>query len=63
MVRPLLDLTKKSTEWHWKNDQQLAFEHLKQAMISKPVLQHPNLDKTFYLQTDALKYSVGAVLS
>ncbi len=32
-------------------------------MISKPVLQQPNFDKTFYLQMDTLKYRVGAVLS
>jgi len=31
-------------------------------MVSKPVLQQPNFNKTFYLQMDALKYGVGAVL-
>ena len=31
-------------------------------MVSKPILQQPNFDKTFYLQMDALKYGVGAVL-
>jgi hypothetical protein len=32
-------------------------------MVSKPVLQQPNFNKTFYLQTDASKYRVEAVLS
>jgi hypothetical protein len=43
--------------------QQRAFNDLKEKMCEKPVLQQPNFDKTFYLQTDASAYSMGAVLS
>ena len=32
-------------------------------MISKPVLQQLDFNKTFYLQTDTSKYGVGVVLS
>jgi len=32
-------------------------------MCEKPVLRQPNFKKTFYLQTGALAYSMGAVLS
>ncbi len=32
-------------------------------MCEQPVLHQPNFDKTFYLQTDASAYSMGAVLS
>ena len=39
------------------------FEELRDRMVHKLVLQQPNFDRTFYLQTDASKYRVGAVLS
>ena len=32
-------------------------------MVSKPVLCQPDFSKTFYLQTNTLKYGVGAILS
>ncbi len=60
---PLLDLTKHVTPWHWKADQQSAFEGLCDKMCEKPVLRQPNFEKTFYLQTDVSAYGVGTVLS
>src|SRR5216683_1816783 len=63
IARPLLDLTKQAMIWHWDDKEQRAFKTLWDKMVSKPVLQQPDFDKTFYLQTDASKYSVGAVLS
>jgi hypothetical protein len=63
VARPLLELTKKTIEWHWDGEQQDAFEQLRQRMISKPILTHPDHTKTFYVQTDASAYGVGAVLS
>jgi len=63
IARPLLDLTKQATPWHWDDKEQGAFEVLRDKMVSKPVLQQPDFDKTFYLQTNASKYGVGAVLS
>ena len=38
LARPLLDLTKKTTPWHWKERQQAAFEALRDRMCSKPIL-------------------------
>jgi hypothetical protein len=63
IARPLLDLTKQATPWHWEDPQQQAFEELRDKMVSKPVLQQPDFNKVFYLQTDTSKYGVGAVLS
>ncbi len=63
IARPLLDLTKQATTWHWDDKEQQAFESLRDKMVSKPVLQQPNFNKTFYLQMDVSKYGVGVVLS
>ena len=42
--------------------EQQAFETLRDKMVSKPMLQQPNFNKMFYLQTNTSKYRVGAVL-
>ena len=63
IARPLLDLTKKTTPWHWGEQQFKVFEELKTCMCSSPVLAQPNLDKQFILQVDASAYGVGTILS
>src|SRR5579863_8916734 len=63
IARPLLDLTIKTTPWHWGNDQQKAFEHLRDQMCSKPVLKQPDFTKKFFVHSDASVYGVGAILS
>jgi hypothetical protein len=60
---PLLDLTKKASSWLWGKREQNSFETLKEQMCAHPVLQQPNFNKRFYLQTDASGYGLGAVLS
>ena len=45
IARPLLDLIKKTTPWHWGEHQLKAFEELKSRMCSRPVLTQPNFDK------------------
>ena len=63
IARPLLQLTKKATPWHWGEEQMQAFEELKTRMCTAPVLKQPDFEKQFYLQVDALVYGVGTVLS
>jgi hypothetical protein len=62
IARPLIDLTRKMTAFHWDHEQVKAFETLKTLMCSRPILRQPDYTKQFFLATDASAYGVGAVL-
>lgn len=61
---PLTDLTRKSgsTQLPWGAEQERAFLDLKQALCDDPVVQSPNFDLPFTVQTDASRVGLGAVL-
>lgn len=62
LSKPLTNLLKKGVLFTWTSETQAAFEALKQALVSTPVLQLPNFTKPFVIQTDASEKGVGAVL-
>jgi hypothetical protein len=61
IAKPLTTLLKKKNSW--PNDADAAFNSLKQAMCSAPVLTLPNFSEPFEIETDACEKGVGAVLS
>ena len=63
IVWPLLDLTKKTTPWHWGEAQHKAFKGFKTWMCGSPVLVQPDIDKQFTLHMDASAYGMGTILS
>ena len=59
---PLYAVTGKR-KFYWGEQQQSAFENIKRALTSKPVLTLPTLNDQFILDTDASDQAIGAVLS
>jgi len=62
-ARPLFDLTRNDTRWHWGTDEQSAFDRLKQSVTSAPVLISPDSTKPFRIEADSSDFATGAVLS
>ena len=63
IAEPLFRLTRKAVRFKWSDDCQLAFEKLKEALTSAPVLAYPDPDKDYILDTDASQFGMGGVLS
>ena len=63
IVKPLTNLTKKDTPWIWEKEQSDAFEALKKAFTTAPILRIPNDVNPFRLSTDASDFAIGSVLS
>lgn len=62
LAAPLISLTHKD-KFKWTDDSNEAFNSLKVAFTSAPILIHADLSKPFFLETDASDYALGAVLS
>lgn len=58
LSKPLTTLLKKGA-FEWSTDSQLAFEQLKKALSSSPVLSVPDFSVPFVVETDASQYGIG----
>ncbi|CAB0039250.1 unnamed protein product [Trichogramma brassicae] len=59
---PLIELTKKSTQWRWTDTEEQAFNSTKDLFCQSILLHHPMKDKPFILYTDASNIALGAAL-
>lgn len=60
--KPLTVILKKGQVFAWTSKTETAFNTLKQALISAPVLALPDFSKTFIIKTDPCDVGIGAVL-
>lgn len=63
LAAPLFALTKKGRAFEWGSACQEAFDQLKTALTTAPILALPRDDGMYVLDCDACDLSIGAVLS
>lgn len=65
ITKPLSELTRKRVEFLWSDQCEQAFQQLKNAISSPPVLQYPKFEEgnEFILTVDASDIGCGCVLS
>ena len=60
---PLTNLTTDDAKWAWGGEQQEAFQLLKDALCTAPVLAHADPTKPYVIQTDASAFAIGGFLA
>ncbi len=62
IAHPLTKLFRLDQPWMWEEEQEKAFEALKEALTSAEMLAYPDLMKPFFLHTDASGEGLGVCL-
>ena len=63
IIIPLTHLTRKHAKWNFNEDCRKAFDTLKEAFTTAPVLVHWEPDCQLTVETDASDYALAAILS
>ena len=62
LLKPIYNLTRKSTQFIWGEEQQVAFEEIKSRLQKPPVFHLPDQKGRFQLYSDTTKFATGSVL-
>lgn len=63
IAKPLHNLTRKDIDFQWTDACQEAFDSLKTAITSTPILIFPDDNRPYRVEADSSNYATGAVLS
>ena len=59
MLHPLTEIVKKSIGFKWNDEQDKAFNLLKDKLCSAPILALPDFTRAFKVECDALGVGIG----
>jgi hypothetical protein len=62
ITMPMEKLLRKDNKFQWNEDCQREFETLKEKMITTPIIEFPDWEKTFHVHVDASAIELGAPL-
>ena len=60
---PMVDLTCKDIIFNFSDKEKASFEALKSAFTTVPMLQYPDQDREFHLETDMSEFTIGGVVT
>ena len=63
ITKPLMQLTRHDTLFQWCSKCEFAFQTLKEALCTKPILKFPDPQKPYVLFADTSKYAWAGVLT
>jgi hypothetical protein len=62
LATPLTKVIKKNVGFRWGEEQEKAFQLIKEKLTNAPLFSLPNFSKTFEIECDASSIGKGAVL-
>ena len=62
MDRPLSNLLKKDVDWCWHAEHAIAFNAIKDSLLTAPILALPDPDRPFSVVCDASDFAIGSAL-